>query len=736
MRPGSKHRADTIQLGHRTASAMIVLAAISFAGCDCRGGEGAVGELTVSPEVIDFGPVTVGLAGRRSLIIANKGAGQLRILEAKANAALAGEVRLDVVPYALPGGDEAEIPLVFTPKSSGARNGVIVIKTDGPTTPEVQVQILGLGIDPRLVATPDVVDFGRVTVGMVATATVTIKNVGSERVVVRAVTPDIDTSAELTAVLRGIIGLDPGQSFTLSIAYQPIDGGFDEGRFIIADDTAIPMRVSIAVRGEGSSSELAIDPHTINFLGSFVGETRTRFFEIKNLGSAPQTVSRIELVDSATISEFILEPPMLPLTLEPGQTERIFVTYAPIDAELDQVEVLIESPALLEPERVVLQGLASLPPFMALSVEPTRLSFGPVEIGTTAERRLRIFNRGNTDVHLIGGIAALPGTAPYTLRELPPANALFAPLDDHTLIVEVTPTALGPVEPAVIAIDSDDPEQPTLEVILEAEGVATPARDVEIDPPSLELGHVPRGERAVRSIVLRSTGSAPVTIYSVVFLDDGGGLFELDGSEPWPRTIMPGEETRAAIAYRDASGLAAAHAGRVRIDSDDADQPRVEVALAAETVEPILDEADLVLEASWIGGENVDLHLVRPGGAVFDRPSDVCFCSPNPDWGRRDDPLDDPFLERDDVVAPGLERIAISIGDRGRYSILVHHREDGGNGAAEVELVVRSRGVELGRLSRVIGGGQLWDVGNVDLSTSGFEPVTVPLSASLRDDCY
>lgn len=639
---------------------------------------------------------------------------------------------MDAVPRGIAPARSNEIPIVFSPAGAGPREGELIIKTDSTITPERRIRLLGMGIDPRIRIFPEVVDFGRVVVGAVRTATVTIENVGTERVVVRAVTADVETSPEFSAVLRGIRGIEPGERFNLGIAYQPVGSGFDEGRFIVADDTALPMRVSVVVRGEGAIAELGIEPTRIAFEGVFTGETRSRFFELKNLGAVTHTVSSITLVTSSTASELSIVSSTAgeaPFSIEPGEVVRVEVAYSPRDDVDDTAEIIIASPALLDPVRIFVTGRATRPPFALLTPIPELLSFGPAELGTATVRRLRLINFGNSDSLLRGSMRISPPNAPYTLLDAPPADARFAPRDDHTVLVSFAPSELGVVPPAAVVIETLDQNMPRIEIPLEGEGVAGPVRDLEVDTLDLDVGHVPRGLGVERVLSLRSVGSATVTVSAIRLLDDANRTFELDATQLGPQAIAPGAVLRLSILFFDGFGLSGPRSGRLQLESDDADHPQVEVALSAETIEPLSDFSDLIVELAPTTPSNVELHLLRSGGVFFDRPSDVCFCSPNPDWGRLGEFDDDPlYLGR---------RIELEVAEAGLYSIAVHHR-DGGEAPVNVELTVSSRGEQIGTLTRQIGPGQRWDSGTVSFDNRGplFEPGALPLTRSLRDDCF
>src|SRR5262245_4348602 len=102
------------------------------------------------------------------LVLENKGPGTVRVLEVRALDAIADEVRIESFPAAILPGKTYELEVVFTPLRSGARDGEIVVRSD--SAPEVSARIVGRAIDPALVTSTDLVDFGRIIIGKTATA--------------------------------------------------------------------------------------------------------------------------------------------------------------------------------------------------------------------------------------------------------------------------------------------------------------------------------------------------------------------------------------------------------------------------------------------------------------------------------------------------------------------------------------------------------------------------------------
>jgi Synergist-CTERM protein sorting domain-containing protein len=88
---------------------------------------------------------------------------------------------------------------------------------------------------------------------------------------------------------------------------------------------------------------------------------------------------------------------------------------------------------------------------------------------------------------------------------------------------------------------------------------------------------------------------------------------------------------------------------------------------------------ELSVELSWgTGGADLDLHLVRDGGAYF-AEGDAFYGAPQPSWGTLSDPDDDPRHLGDHDGTGGTppgEGVRIPSAPEGRYTVLVHYFND------------------------------------------------------------
>jgi hypothetical protein len=179
------------------------------------------------------------------------------------------------------------------------------------------------------------------------------------------------------------------------------------------------------------------------------------------------------------------------------------------------------------------------------------------------------------------------------------------------------------------------------------------------------------------------TGGPPVTVDTDLTVTDSGSgtaLMQLPVAVctvPVPVVMPPFQEAifDGSASY-DPEGHAITHwewlAGDytvwLEVTTDDG-----RVSLPVECLASAVPGDDLWVEMYWAHRhDDMDLHLLRPGGRFMQSPDDCYFGNTNPDWGR---PVrrDDPKLDLDDIPGTGPENINIrEPHETGAYRVIVH----------------------------------------------------------------
>lgn len=239
----------------------------------------------------------------------------------------------------------------------------------------------------------------------------------------------------------------------------------------------------------------------------------------------------------------------------------------------------------------------------SLGVTPAGVDFGQVKVGATAVRTVKLAARTQTAVTLSSVKLEGAGAAAYTLSTAP---TQVAPLGEESLTITFAPVALEAYT-ATLVIASDDPDRPTTRVALAGEGAkpileVTPTCEaslnckgtVTVTPPAIDFGAEPKDrlvpipETALPTVVVVNAGPVELTVTRLAVEGADAAAFTFTGTlEPGGKILGASEGFNVPIRFTPTSEAQTSYAAELVIESDDADRPRVTVALAG-TLRPNL----------------------------------------------------------------------------------------------------------------------------------------------------
>lgn len=190
-------------------------------GCNCRTNtQRRFGEINADPVRVDFGTVQVGLTHEKTVRIYNSGAAALNMHELRVAAPFGVK---EQAPVVVSPGSEATLTITFTPPTADKREqGQLVIASDDQETPELTIELAGIGVSAQATATPNPVDFGDVYVGESKMVTLTIHNGGSNELTVLGAEFISGTPAAVTGDLAPLsMNIPGGGDAQTTLTFQP-----------------------------------------------------------------------------------------------------------------------------------------------------------------------------------------------------------------------------------------------------------------------------------------------------------------------------------------------------------------------------------------------------------------------------------------------------------------------------------------------------------------------------------
>ena len=132
------------------------------------------------------------------------------------------------------------------------------------------------------------------------------------------------------------------------------------------------------------------------------------------------------------------------------------------------------------------------------------------------------------------------------------------------------------IRSAALDIHSNDPDRPTLSVPLHGRVVP---HDIGLDARNHDFGHVSLGKRSdSRRFRVRNRGLGMLAIDRVALVGEHAAAFVLDGDKCSGRTLKPGKTCEVKVRFRPVT--AGDHRALLTIESNDPDEPRVEIHLS------------------------------------------------------------------------------------------------------------------------------------------------------------
>lgn len=430
---------------------------------------------------------------------------------------------------------------------------------------------------PSIGVSPATLPFGNVRLGTATALAVTVTNTGNAAL--SLTTLGVTGTAEfgLSNAPALPLSVPAGGSTKLNIRYAPANTGPDTGSLAIGSNDSAHPTVTVALSGTGVAPALTVNPTTLAFGSLIQGQTANLTVTLGNTGSATCNVTGLNKSGSTDFS-FGSGAPVPPFAITPGSTILVPLAYTPSNVGADSGSLQIVSDDPVNPSvNVTLSGTGNpVPAVINITLTPATLAFGAVRVGQTATLSASIGNTGGAT----GTVTALGVTGADFAPTGPATPFTVAPGASISVPVTYTPSAVGNGI-GTLALTSNDPNHPTLNVSLTGNGVAP---HIGVTPLAADFGTLTIGGNATRSISITNSGGAALAITSLV-LTASAEYNYVAGTPVPPFSLAAGRGTNVTLRYTPVD--VGVDTGSLVIGSDDPNAPQVSVSLTGAGQAPV-----------------------------------------------------------------------------------------------------------------------------------------------------
>ncbi len=533
---GESHTKQTRLKRGLALGAVLLIAILILDGCagllNGAGGSTQSGSLQLNPVTVNFGKVALGKQSTQNVSITNPGKNTVTVTQvgvSNPQFALSGVTP----PLSLPSGQTASFSISVKPTTAGSVSGTLSVVHDASTTP-LLLNLTATGVSPlpQISTSSLSVDFGRVSVGMQDTSSLTITNEGGTDLTVSMLTL---TGAEFA--VNGITTprtIGAGKTATMTLTFHPTVAGSASGSIAITSNDLTKPTVNISLSGSGTNiqvGQLTPNPTSINFGSIPTGSNSSKQIALTNTGNGAVKISQI----TASSTSFNVSGVTVPATINASQSVTLNVGFAPTAATSASGTVTVTSDAKGSPLTITLNGAGVQ---AGLNVSPTTFNFGSVVDGQTKSEAFSLTNTGSApltiaQISVTGAgftVSGLATPATITAGQSVSFSALFAP------------TSAGSLS-GTVNISSNAPNSPA-KVTLNGTGVAASVT-VSASPTSLAFGSISAGSSISKSVTLTNSGNTNLTISQIVV----AAKDVITSGITTPLTLTPGQAKAMNVAF-------------------------------------------------------------------------------------------------------------------------------------------------------------------------------------------
>ncbi|MBN2088212.1 choice-of-anchor D domain-containing protein [candidate division KSB1 bacterium] len=255
-------------------------------------GDFIVPDISATPPLWNYGEVTVNQYSDKIFVIKNEGTADLYVTETKITGNSAEfSIQSGGGAFPLVPGAVRNIVVRFAPVNAGNKSANLTISSNDPDENPLQISLSGIGKSqsvPDISVTPISWDFGSVPINSYSEKIFEIKNEGAANLNVTATNLNGTNSSEFSVQNGGAFSLAPGQTWNITIRFNPASTGNKSASLRISSDDPDENPYFIQLTGNCISPSVVIYPNA--FANQMAG---SEFILTVDIGSTVKPVTNL-----------------------------------------------------------------------------------------------------------------------------------------------------------------------------------------------------------------------------------------------------------------------------------------------------------------------------------------------------------------------------------------------------------------------------------------------------------
>ncbi|BAP57387.1 receptor protein kinase-like protein [Thioploca ingrica] len=427
-----------------------------------------------------------------------------------------------------------QVTVRFQPQVEGVKSSKLLLLTD---TAKLNVLLTGTA-KLNFQVTPQSYDFGKISLGQLASQTFTVSNTSNTDIPFQQFTLANTTDFAISNDTCSNTLLTPTNTCQVTVNFQPQSEGIESTKL------SLPSNISttdILLRGT-ASTDIKVDPQFYNFGNITLGQPVSQTFTISNISNGNAQLQLLTLTNSTNFN--LNNDTCSNKSLAPTDTCQVTVNFQPQVEGTQSTKITI--PKVTETLQIPIGGTSCSTTFQqqifqqqAFYLHPKSPNFGTALIGnslTLNQTVIFIVNQECGELYIDKIEVAGQDAAEFKIEDKQCYSSSYGK-ESYSYCQFNTvfqPTTAGDKQAELTFKLLDHPELPVPTVALQAKAVKLGQAQLDLTPTEHDFGTVIIGHGSISSsFTIKNTGTANLKVNNINFTLTGDNATEFSWENWW-----------------------------------------------------------------------------------------------------------------------------------------------------------------------------------------------------------